>query len=330
MASAGVHGEGAAAVRRWSVDAAPHEGFSVGGMGEIVGERYEVILVTYKSRPLAEALLSRLPADLPVALVDNARGADGVDRLVVDRPNARYLAGPAQGFARAANLGARTSDADYLVFVNPDSGPSLAQLETLVSDLEADPALVAVGATTVLPDGRVELGVGGWEPTVWRCLVHALGLHKFWPTAGVYARPVPGRPLTLEWLSGACLAVPREDFLALGGFDERFFVYNEDMAFGRRARQAGRTLRLRTDVLVPHLGGGSGEAKTRMFQMRGASMMKYVGDVNGPLATAVMRFELTVATALRLLQARAEGRRDLARAHAAYVRGMWCGEPDMS
>lgn len=295
-----------------------------------MGERYEVVLVTYRSRPLAEALLARLPVEVPVVLVDNARGVDGVDELVAGRPHTRYLKGPGQGFAKAANLGARTSEADHVIFVNPDSAPSVTQLESMVDDLEGDPSLVGVGATTVLPDGRVELGVGGWEPTVRRCLVHALGLHALWPTAGVYARPVPGRPLSLEWLSGACLAVPREDFLALGGFDERFFVYNEDMAFGRRAREAGRRLRLRTDILVPHLGGGSGEVKTRMFQLRGASMIKYLREVNPAPATALMRLELSLATALRALHARATGHRDLARAHAAYLRGMWVGEPDMS
>lgn len=317
-------------VQERTVDAALRTGYSVGDMGESVGERYEVILVTYQSRPLAEALLSRLPADVPVALIDNAQGADGVAELAADRPHARYVSGPGQGFAKAANLGARTSTADYLIFVNPDSGPTLAHLETMVEDLEADPLLAAVGATTVLPDGRVELGVGGWEPTTMRCLVHALGLHRIFPRAGVYARPVPGKPLQLEWLSGACLAVPREDFLSLGGFDERFFVYNEDMAFGRRAREAGRTLRLRTDILVPHLGGGSGGAKTRMFQMRGASMIKYIADQNSPLATSLMRISLSVATVLRMIQARLEGHRDLARAHAAYLRGMWRGEPDMT
>ncbi len=295
-----------------------------------MGTRYEVVLVTYHSRPLAEALLQRLPPDLPVVIIDNARGADGVEELVAGHPTRRYLAGAGQGFAKAANLGVRTSSADHVVFVNPDSAPTVDQLETLVADLEADPRLIAVGATTVLPDGRVELGVGGWEPTPLRCLVHAVGLHALWPTAGVYARPVVGRPMDLEWLSGACLAIVRQDFMDLGGFDETFFVYNEDMAFGRWARDAGRGLRLRTDVLVPHLGGGSGEAKPRMFQMRGASMYRYLADRNGPVATAVMRWELSLATALRYLSARLHRRRDLSRAHAAYLRGMWRGEPDMS
>lgn len=292
--------------------------------------RYEVVLVTYKSRALAQALLDRLPADVPVVIVDNAQGADGVDTLAASRPNTRYVEGPGQGFAKAANLGARTSTADHVVFVNPDSAPTDEQLQTLVADLEADPRLAAVGATTVLPDGRVELGVGGWEPTVGRSLVHAFGAHAKFPTAGLYARPVPNRPLTLDWLSGACLAVPRKDFLELGGFDEDFFVYNEDMAYGRRVREAGRGLRLRTDVLVPHLGGGSGEAKPRMFQQRGASMVAYVASHNRPTTVLGVKLALTAGTALRWAQARATGKADLAGNHAAYIKGLWRGAPDLS
>lgn len=295
-----------------------------------MGTRYEVVLVTYRSRALAEALLARLDPAVPVVIVDNAQGADDVQSLVRDRPAARYLSGPGQGFARGANLGAQTSQAEHVVFVNPDTAPSTGILEALVADLEQDRSLVAVGATTTLADGRVELGVGGWEPTPWRCLVHAVGAHNRWPTAGVYARPVPHRPLQLDWLSGACLAVDRARFLGLGGFDEDFFVYNEDMAFGRRARERGLGLRLRTDLLVPHLGAGSGEAKPRMFQMRGASMMRYCRRHNGPVRAAEIKAALTVGTALRVGHTALTGRRDLAAAHRAYLKGLWAGGPDMS
>lgn len=295
-----------------------------------MGTRYEVVLVTYRSRHLAEALLGRLGPEVSVVIVDNAQGADGAEQLAADRPRTRYLSGPGQGFAKAANLGARNSEAEHVVFVNPDSAPTTAQLEALVTDLEADPQLVAVGATTVLADGTVELGVGGWEPTLRRCLVHAVGLHRLWPEAGLYARPTPGRPLELDWLSGACLAARRACFLELGGFDERFFVYNEDMAFGRRVREAGRGLRLRTDLLVPHLGAGSGEGKPRMFQMRGASMMQYVALYNPRVRTALIRVVLSAATALRRSQARLEHKPELARAHGAYLTGLWRGAPDMT
>jgi len=291
---------------------------------------FEVVLVTYKSRALAEALLGRLPADVPVVIVDNAQGVDGVPALAAARPGTRYLDGPGQGFAKAANLGARTSSAPYLVFVNPDSAPTADQLGALVADLRRDPELAAVGATTVLPSGRVELGVGGWEPTVVRSFVHAVGAHAMFPTAGLYARPVPNQPLSLDWLSGACLAVPREEFLALGGFDDSYFVYNEDMAYGRRVREAGRRLRLRTDLLVPHLGGGSGEAKPRMFQMRGASMVSYVSAHNGRPTVFGIKLALTAGTALRWLECRLRGRPELAQSHAAYIKGLWSGPPDMT
>lgn len=291
---------------------------------------YEVVLVTYFSRDLAAAMFERLPDDVHVVVVDNSKGADGVPELVAGRRNARYVEGAGEGFAKAANVGARTSTADVVLFLNPDTTPTREQLETLVADLAADPGLAAVSATTVRPDGRVELGVGGWEPTARRAFAHAIGLHVLLPGTGLYARPTPYRPIRVDWMTGACLAVPREQFLTLGGFDESFFVYNEDMAYGRQLREAGLRQRLRTDVLVPHVGGGSGAARTRMFQMRGASMIAYVADHNPHLTVLGVRIALTFGTLARSAVAYARGSKTLSAEHRAYVRGLWTGAPDMT
>jgi GT2 family glycosyltransferase len=289
---------------------------------------YEVVVVAYRSAALVTELLRSLPAAQPVVVVDNAHGVDGLAEVVAGSPAARYLDGPGAGFASGANLGARTSTHDVLVFVNPDSSPTADQLDALVADLAADPGLAAVSATTVLPDGRVEIGVGGWEPSVRRAVVHAVGAHRLLPTGGLWARPVPGEPLELDWLSGACMAVRRSVFLQLGGFDESFFVYNEDVAFGRSVREAGLRQRIRTDVLVPHLGGGSGEGKTRMLRLRGASLMRYVRRHNSALATQGVRLALTAGYAPRWAVSRVRGRRGQAAEHAAYVTGLWRGAPD--
>jgi GT2 family glycosyltransferase len=286
---------------------------------------YEIVLVAYHSRPLVEKLLRTLPAAVPVAIVDNAHDADGLAALAADRPGTRYLNGPGAGFAAGANLGATTSTHEIVVFVNPDSSPRSEQLAALVADLAADPRLAAVSATTLSPDGSVEIGVGGWEPSVGRAVVHAVGVHKILPTAGLWARPVPGRPVELDWLSGACMAVRRETFCSLGGFDDSFFVYSEDVAFGRRVREAGLRQKVRTDVLVPHLGGGSGEARTRMLRRRGASMTQYVRRFRGPATLAGVRVALTAGYAARYLLSRARGRRSAAQEHVAYVQGLWAG-----
>lgn len=291
---------------------------------------YEIVVVAYRSAALVGALLGSLPADQPVVVVDNAHGVDGLDEVVGSHPAARYLDGPGAGFASGANLGVRTSSHNIVVFVNPDSSPSTAVLDALVGDIDGDPTLAAVSATTVLPDGRVETGVGGWEPSVGRALVHAVGAHKLLPLGGLWARPVPGQPIDLDWLSGACMAVRRSTFLALGGFDEEFFVYNEDVAFGRSVREAGLRQRVRTDLLVTHLGGGSGEGKTRMLRQRGASLVQYVRRHNSAASTFGIRAALSLGYAPRWLLARMRGRAAQAAEHAAYVTGLWFGAPDQS
>jgi N-acetylglucosaminyl-diphospho-decaprenol L-rhamnosyltransferase len=293
------------------------------------GAALELVIVTYFSRDLVADLLASLPQDVPVVIADNSQGADGVADLVVDRPRGRYLTGAGQGFAKAANLAARTSTQPYLVFVNPDTRPAYEQLTTLVEDLVEDHTLGAVAATTVAPDGRVELGVGGWEPTVARTLVYSSGLHSRLPRAGLYARPEPFEPIDLDWLTGACMAVPRDRFLSLGGFDESFFLYNEDMAYGRRLREAGLRQRLRTDVLIPHAGAGSGGSKEAMLQMRGSSMVTYLRRHNSPAAVAAMRLTLSAGALGRTLISRLRSHKDAARGFVAYNRGLWRGAPDM-
>lgn len=283
---------------------------------------YEVVLVTYHSREQLTGLLTHVGATGPVVVVDNASGADGVPDVVRAPPRGRWLDGRNGGFARAANLGARTSTAEFLVFANPDSRPTVDVWRALVGHLRDEPELIAVGAATTGPDGSIELGVGGWDPTPRRAWVHALGLHRRWPTAGVFAKPRTGQDVDLEWISGACLAVRRREFLDLGGFDERYFVYNEDMAFGRAVRRSGRRMVLRTDLLVPHATASSGGGGTAMPQQRGASMAAYLHDHHRPAAARVMRAAFAAGMAPRILIGAGRGRWSTVRQHWAYVRGI--------
>jgi GT2 family glycosyltransferase len=289
---------------------------------------YEVVTVSFHSRDQLEQMIAGLPADMPVVIVDNAKGADRVWELVADRPNGRYLdSGGGKGFAKAANMGIRSSAYEFVVLGNPDSRPSLEIIESLVDDLRADPRLVCSAATMQGHDGRPELGNGGWEPTPRRVLMHVLGAHTLAPTSALFARPAPGRDVAPEWLTGACMALRRRMFLDLGAFDETFYVYNEDMAFGRAIREAGLRQKLRTDLLVPHGAGGSGAAKTWMLQMRGASMIRYLRKHNDPVKVNAMRTMLVAGYAGRTVLSRARGKDETAREHAAYIKGLLIGPP---
>ena len=293
--------------------------------GEVSVADYEVVLVTYHSADQLSGLLEAADPEQRLVVVDNASGADAVEDIVARFPNGRYLDGKDSGFARAANAGARSSTAEYVVFSNPDSRPTPEIWARLIADLRADPNLASVSAATVDPSGHIEIGAGGYEPSVGRAVAHAIGLHRLVPGAGVYARPEAGAAVDLDWLNGACMAVRRETFVELGGWDERYFVYNEDMAFGRKVREAGLKQRLRTDLLVPHATGGSGGGGTKMPQQRGASMRSYLRHHNGRVAADAMVAALTAGTLVRIAAARVRRNTGLARQHQAYVRGILTG-----
>lgn len=249
----------------------------------------EVVLVSYRSRGHVEALLASWPDDLRVVLVDNSDNSDDIRELADARSSLRYVDGRGQGFARSANLGARSSEATHVLFVNPDSRPTTAHLAALVDGLRADESAAAHAGTPVDHEGRAEVGSGGWEPTLRRVVVYSSMLHKLAPRAGFFAQPKAGEQLDVEWVCGACMAVRRQQFLALGGFDEAFYVYAEDMSFGRRARRAGLRSVLRTDIEVPHGAGSSGAPSLEMLRLRGASFGGYVARHHPPLEATLMR-----------------------------------------
>jgi N-acetylglucosaminyl-diphospho-decaprenol L-rhamnosyltransferase len=291
---------------------------------------YELVVVSYHSRPQIEGLLAGLPAGLPLAIVDNAGGRDGLTEFAAGRPNTRYLDGGGNGFAKAANLGARSTTYEYVIFVNPDARPTQANLDTLVRTLAEEPVLASCAATMVSAEGEVEIGTGGWEPTLKRAVIHAAGLHKLMPEAGLFARPRPYQPLAVEWTTGACMAVRVSTFLGLGCFDEQFYVYNEDVAFGRAVREKNLLQSLRTDVLVPHAAGGSGAPSREMLRLRGASMARYVGQHNSPLTTRLIRLSLALGYLTRVAEQLAARNRPRAMEHFSFVLGVVTGRASVA
>lgn len=291
---------------------------------------YELLVVTYKSRGQLEQMLATVPHDLPLAIVDNARGVDHVEELLNGRSHARYLdSGGDAGFARAANLAARTSSHPFLVFGSPDSRPDVAVCAALVAQLDGHPAVGSCAAGTVDADGRLEFA-GGWEPTLGRLLVQAVGLHHLFPKAGVWYRPRPGEVTELEWLAGESLTVRREEFLALGGWDERYFLYSEDMGLGRRMREAGLKQLLRTDLAVTHLSAGSGAPSAFMLRHRGASMTAYLRDHNGATLALLMQAVVVGGALGRLGKSLLTRRHDRVAEYRAYLHGLLFGRGPLS
>jgi N-acetylglucosaminyl-diphospho-decaprenol L-rhamnosyltransferase len=286
---------------------------------------YEVIIVNYRGRSQVQRLLAELPEHVPVTIVDNSATSEPVDHLIRSRLAGRYIdAGANIGFAAAANLGARTASAPILIFVNPDCVVPEAVLQALVDNLATDEQLGSCHPAARWLSGAVQIGGGGWQPTLSRAIVHALGLHILFPDRGIWARPRPGKNLEVEWLAGGCLAIRRSLFLKVGGFDEMFFLYGEDMSLGRRIHGAGFRQVIRADLWVRHGGGSSTDVvPTWIWRQRGIAMARVLEENNPHASALAMRMVLAFGFGLRAICYQAAAKKSRAREMVCYAAALF-------
>ncbi|WP_332682275.1 glycosyltransferase family 2 protein [Bosea sp. (in: a-proteobacteria)] len=213
------------------------------------------IVVAYDSAEVLPACLAALAGEgVRVLVVDNASGDDSA--AVADRCGARVLRNASnQGYGRANNRGARAAETAFILIVNPDLELGQGAVAALLSAAEAYPDAAAFAPRLMEPSGRVFL-----QP---RSLLSPPHLNR--------AREVvlPEGDACLPFLSGACLLLRREVFLALGGFDPGIFLFYEDDDLCRRLREAGHALVHVDGAEARHARGrSSAPSMTRRFTAR--------------------------------------------------------------
>ncbi|MDX6672410.1 MAG: hypothetical protein QOI91_2773 [Solirubrobacteraceae bacterium] len=225
----------------------------------------DVVVVTHDSRLDLERHLDSIAHAARVAggrllVVDNASRDGTVEHVLAARPAGVELVAldRNRGYAGAVNAAAACSTADYLVILNPDIEPCAPDaVVRLVAHLESHPCAGAAAPRLHDPDGGPQASARV-VPSLGMLLARQTPLGRTrWgrrhaerylrlpsPEEGGFARP--------EWALGAALAVRREDFDALGGWDEGFFMYFEDVDFCTRLRSRGREVHYLPDVEMTH------------------------------------------------------------------------------
>lgn len=240
--------------------------------------RVSVVIVTYNSADWIDACLERLDASvtppelqLDVVVVDNASTDDTLGRL--ERHSGLLLViknSINEGFAAAVNKGARAGLGDWLLLLNPDCLVSSDAIAKIVGFAESMPGHGLYGGRNTFPDGRTDPSSCWGLPTLWSLLCFATGMSTLARGSRIFDPESLGpwerdSVRTVPAISGAFLLVNRNTWDRLGGLDEDFWVYGEDVDLAARARSLGLSAIVTPAASVEHANGAS--SSTRVDKM---------------------------------------------------------------
>jgi GT2 family glycosyltransferase len=229
-------------------------------IGDLVAPRFSIVIVTYGQRAATERCLAsldacygdRLGADVELVLVDNASPDDTPALLRSWADRATVICNPRNlNYAGGNNVGARAARGDVLIFLNNDTELLDGGLDALAEQALV-PGVGISGCRLLYPDGTIQhAGCAWWREPGGKILPFHLFQYESGDIAAA-AATYDGDAVT-----GACLAIRRELFLALGGLDELYFNGLEDIDLCVRARLDGHRVVYRGDVALIHAEGAS-------------------------------------------------------------------------
>jgi hypothetical protein len=258
-----------------------------------------IIIVSWNVRDLLAACLRTIQANaggltLEIIVVDSA-STDGTPALLREQfPTVRLLAQTENvGFTRGNNIGLKAATGQYILLLNPDTEIIGDALPTLVSYLETHLETAIVGPHTLNSDGTTQsskrrfptLLTGIFESTHLQSLAPRRLLDRF------YAKDIPDTATAqVDWVQGSAILFRREVYDQIGGLDEGYVMYSEEVDWCKRAHDAGFQLVYLGSASIIHHGGKSTEqasARTHIYFQQ--SKLRYFRKHHGVVAAGILR-----------------------------------------
>ena len=280
-----------------------------------------VVMVVYMTGEALEQSLACVLADPLVdelVVVDNGSAPVQLERLrALADQDGRVILVTGQGnvgFAKGANLGARTAKGDHLVFLNPDAFLQPGCVAALVREIDGQPTPSIVGGRVLNPDRTEQRGARRGEITPISALLSLSGLAKAVPAWGRFEvhweqDALPDQVAPAPTISGACFCMRRADFDAVGGFDEGYFLHVEDVDLCWRVREAGGRVLFHPKAEVVHIGGTSQTSPLKVEFHKGVGLARYFrkragANLSGHLAALILGPLVIAAAVARPLMRR--------------------------
>jgi N-acetylglucosaminyl-diphospho-decaprenol L-rhamnosyltransferase len=288
-----------------------------------VSDGLTVVTVTYSPGPHLDRFLATLShaTERPVTVIMADNGStDGAPEEAVQRyPNARLLrTGGNLGYGTAVNRAVAevTPESEFVVVANPDVQWGPSSIDVLLEAAERWPRAGSLGPLIRDPDGSVYPSARHL-PSLIRGGMHAV-VGPFWkanPWTAEYRqeRTEPSeRPV--GWLSGSCLLLRRSAFDEVSGFDERYFMYMEDVDLGDRLGKAGwQNVYVPSAEILHDKGHATGRDPARNLAAHHTSTYTFLADRHRGWWQAPLRWTIRSALAVRARLVVGTSRRRLAK-----------------
>ena len=209
-----------------------------------------VIIVNYNVRDfLSNALTSLFRAleglTSEVFVVDNASDDGSVELIKKEFPQVQLIANRGNaGFAKANNQALARSTGRYILLINPDTLVQEDTVRVLMEYFNGNNIAGMAGCKILNPDGTLQLACRRSFPTPWNAFTKTFGLSSLFPHSKLFARYNltyldPDVTVEVDAVSGSFMMIRREVYEKIGGLDEKFFMYGEDLDWCYRVQQAG-------------------------------------------------------------------------------------------
>ena len=241
-----------------------------------------VVIVTHDTRDEVLGCLASLDgaAVREVVVVDSG-SRDGTAAAVrAAFPDVRVVELVNVGFGRGANAGLRATTAPVVVVANADVRFAPGAVEVLAAAFVREPAVGVLGPAVVYPDGRPQASARSFldpHTALGHALLGRLRPENPWTRRYHQRDTSAGRARDVDWVSGCAMAVRREAFDAVGGFDPGYFLYVEDAELCERMGAAGWRVRYDPRARVTHrVGASTGTRRLRSLTAHARSWDRYL------------------------------------------------------
>lgn len=239
-----------------------------------------IIIVNYNVKDFLSHLLQSIKAatkniSTEIIVVDNASSDGSVEHLSKNHPEVTLISSTVNlGFSRANNLGLQKASGRYLLLLNPDTLVSEDTFDTMIQFMDTNPEAGLAGCKLLNTDGTLQLACRRGFPGPWVSFCKVTGLSAMFPKSRLFARYNltyldENETYEVDAISGAFMFIRKSVVDSIGGLDEQFFMYGEDLDWCYRVQKAGhKVFYVHTTKIIHYKGESTKRSnidETRVF-----------------------------------------------------------------